>query len=839
MAKTSVLPPALVGRRMSSITPEVAPCRCVVARCRRTGSGPRKMVVDGVVCELFFKAAAFVVPFGIVFNRKNMYHGFCDEKGLTIFVVKAYFFPNMDFSYLLNILLRRKWLILGVMAAAALATFFFIGQKPERFKSSVVMATGIVNYKGIKSDNSDAFVQQYQVDNAFSNLLEFAQSRAAIKLVIIEMLQHDLGAIRPETALKPFKTANLSLAKFTEEERKELVNELKKIDLDSLEVVSFSPQFDFLLDKVARAYGYDNDAILRSLSVQRKAQTDYLTISVTTENPALSQELANVYSQRFLTYYFNLLVRDKRQNVESYTKLSAEKKAVVDSISDLKFEYLRQKGLPVLGRQSEELVSQITKLEFERQRADARKKSAAESVNRIKKYEGDRESRDAREVQSRMIEKNNTAEQMERLRDLTRRNAESGGKNEDLATELSDARGELEETMRNSARSQGKPRNEEGKKTKEDLYKDRVSSDLDRIEAEESYKRTSNEIYSLKNKLGGMVVSDEIFSKLQAEQDVAQLEFDKVNEEFLKAKLTLENAENPLSIVQNAALPEWPEPDRRTLISLFAAIVAGTVTMIALFLLAYLDQTIQSPDLFSKYTKGLPLLAAIPSVPVKGFDLEKIFSDAKPDALYTSFRESLRKMRGQLIASGAGNVLIVSPKEKEGKTFILLSLAHSLAFNNKKVLVLDTNFKAPLPETFSDQATPNQVILNQAIAQHGLGHVFQAKSQSAPAKDAHRVDVLGNTGVSKSPAELLDSTAFRAFLADLRQHYDYVLMEAAALNQYSDAQELATFAEKIIAVFNANSVLKNPDQASIQWIRSLSNQFSGAVLTEVEPRNLA
>jgi len=744
----------------------------------------------------------------------------------------------MDLTYLLNILLRRKWLILGAMAAAALATFFFIGQKPERFKSSIVMATGIVNYKGIKSDNSDAFVQQYQIDNAFSNLLEFAQSRSALKLVTIEMLQHDLAAEYGNGTEKPFRKANPGLANFSEEEKKSLFVELQKIKLDSLEDSSFDPQFDFLLDKVARAYGYDNDAILRSLSVKRKAQTDYLDISVTTEIPALSQHLANSYATRFLTYYFSLLVRNKRQNVESYTKLANEKKAVVDSISDLKFEYLKQKGLPVLGKQSEELVGQITKLEFERQRAAAKKISAAESVGRIKKYEGDRESKDAREIQSRLLEKNNTAEQMERVRELTRRNAEAGGKNADLAEELGTAKSELEEAMRASARSQGRPRNEEGKKTKEDLYKDRVDNDLDRIEAEESYKRTSSEIYSLKNKLSGMVVSDEVFSKLQAEQDNAQLEFDKINDEFIKAKLTLENAENPLSVVQFAQLPEWPEPDRRTLISIFAAIVLGTLTAITLFGLAYLDSTIQSPDLFKKYTEGLPLLAAIPAIPVKGFDLERIFMDKTPNTAVTAFRESLRKLRGQIIASGGGTILIVSTKTKEGKTFAMLSLAHSLAFNNKRVLMLDTNFKAPLPETFTDQPSANKAILNKALQDHGLTDVFQLKTQSAEKSETQIVDILGNTGLPKSPAELLDPTQFHAFLTELRQHYDYVLMEAAALNLYSDAQELVPFADKVLAVFNANSVLKTADKDSIQFLRSLSSQFVGSVLTEVDARNV-
>lgn len=737
----------------------------------------------------------------------------------------------MDFAYLLNILLRRKWLILGVMASAAVATFIFIGQRPERYKSSVLMATGIVNYKGINSNNSDAFVQQYQVDNAFSNLLEFAQSRSAIKLVTIDMLQHDFAAEQGKNGAKPFRQPNTRLSDFTEAEKQSLNAELQKIQLDSLEDPAFSPQFDFLLDKIARAYGYDNDALLRSLSVKRKGQTDYLDIAITTDQPALSQSLANSYASRFHRFYYNLLVREKRKNVDSYMKLTTEKKAVVDSIADLKFEYLKQKGLPALGKQSEELVAQITKLELDRQKAAARKVSAAESVNRIKKYEGDRESRDAREVQSRLLEKNNTAEQMERVRDLTRRNAEAGGKDADLAEELANAKTELEETMRASARSQGRPRNEEVKKTKEDLYKDRVSADLERIEAEESFSRTNNEIYTLKNKLSSMVVSDEVFSKLQAEQDAAQLEFDKVNNEFIQAKLTLENAENPLSIVQNAQLPEWPEPDRRTLISLFAAIVAGTLTMIALFVLAYLDSSIQSPDLFKKYTRGLPLLGTIPVIPVKGFDAAQVFSGKTQDPVFNTFRESIRKLRGQILASGGGVFLIVSTKAKEGKTLTMLSLAHSLAFNNKRVLMIDTNFKAPLPESYTDEPTPNKDLINNALRENGLAEVFQLKSKKT--EEAQLVDILGNTGIPKSPAELLEPNAFSAFLAAMRQHYDIVLMEAAALNQYSDAQELTPFADKVLAIFNAHSVLKNADQHSLDYLRGLEGKFAGAVLTEV------
>ncbi len=740
----------------------------------------------------------------------------------------------MDFGYLLRLLARRKWLILGAMLTAAVLTFILIGLRAERYKSSVIVATGIVNYKGINSDNSDAFVQQYQIENAFSNLTTFGQSRSSIKILTIKMLQHDLSA-EGSGAQQSFRKPNIKLIDYTEGEKQQLLAEITKINLDSITTLTFSPQVDYLLDKVSRAYGYDHDAILRSLAVKRKAATDYLEIEITTEDPKLSQYMADAYVNCFMTFYHNLKVSEKRKNVESYMKLANEKMAVVDSIVNLRFEYLRVNRLPVLGRQGEELVGQITKLEIERQRASSRKQAAAKSVEQLGKHFDDRTTRDAGEVQGRIIEKNSTAEQAERVRQLNNKYLESEGKDIEVAAELAEAKEELESAVRSSARVQGKLRTDESKRTREELYKDKVATELDKIDAEEDYSKLNSEIRILNSKLAPMALNNEVASKLGADEVRAQLEFDNVNEALIKAKLELENTENSLSIVENAQLPEWPEPNRRTLISVFSAIVIGTLTTIAIFVLAFMDSTLQSPDLFKRYSNGLPLLGVVSAIPVKGLDLNVVFTSKNEK--YTAFRESLRKLRTQILGMPQDRIwLFVSIKPQEGKTFNMLSLAHSLGFNNKKILLLDTNFKNPIPEAFADEPTPQRAMLNQALREHGLAEVFQLKSQGSDATE-HMVDILGNTGIHRSPSELLEPETFKSFLADLRKHYDYIFMEAASMHQYSDTQELVPYCDKVIAVFNAGSTIKGTDKERIEFLKNLGSKFGGSILTQVEDKN--
>lgn len=736
----------------------------------------------------------------------------------------------MDFAYLLRILARRKWLIAATLLAAAISTYLFIEGRPERYKASVILSTGIVNYKGLNSDNSDAFVQQYQVENAFSNLIEFAQSRSAIKLLTVQMLRHDLTLSN-----KPYRQPQRNLSDFTDAEAAQLLKAINAINLDSISDPAFSQEFDYLLDKISRAYGYDHDAVRRSLAVKRKGETDYLLIELTTENPKLSQYMADTYVRRFMTYYQNLAVREKKKNVAFYQKLALEKKNVVDSIRNVYYSYLFQRGLPALGKQSEELVTQITELELQRQEVSARLQSSQESVRRIDQYMNDRQSLHAGETRDRVAEKINTDELSEKLRQLTAQNLQAGGKDPDVSAELESTRRELDQALRANATLIGKPKTDNSRTTKEDLYKQKVSADLDRIAASNSLNYLNRELGHLKGKLSGFVANDEVAKSYESEQERAQEEFAKVNDDLINAELALENTENPLSVIENAQLPEWPEPNRQIITSAFAGFVAATLCTIALFLLAYFDGSLLSPEVFRHRTGKLPLMGAVCTVSTRGMQFQKVFSSNGDQPQYAAFRESLRALRTPLLQSGQHIYLFVSTKAQEGKTFTMMSLAHSLATNNKKVLVLDTNFKTP-QQVITAGASPNSDMLLKLIRVHHLETVFALPHNGKG--QAPVVDVINNTGLHQSPSEMFEPAQFRAFLSDLREHYDFIFLEAAALNVYADARELAPFADQVIAVFNATSVLRPIDFTSIEFLQSIEGQFAGSVLTMVDERNM-
>jgi len=303
----------------------------------------------------------------------------------------------------------------------------------------------------------------------------------------------------------------------------------------------------------------------------------------------------------------------------------------------------------------------------------------------------------------------------------------------------------------------------------------------------------------------------------------------------MNANLALANAENPLHIIENAQLPEWPEPNRQVLISVFVAIVMGTFTVIGLFLLAFLDKSIQNPEMFGAYSGHLRVLGFTPFIKVKGLDFQRIFTSKDPLPQYTEFRENLRKMRNQIMGMNAKYFLFTSTRPQQGKTMTSYALANALAANHKKVLILDTNFKTPLP---SELATANAQSgpVARILRNHDLAETFFPGSVVGIGQGL--VMVVAHHGAHLSPAELLPPDQFKAFLTELGAHFDYIFMEAAPLNQYSDALELAPFADKVVAVFNAASVINARDKVSLEYLRGLGDQFGGAIIAAVDTKNL-
>ena len=210
-----------------------------------------------------------------------------------------------------------------------------------------------------------------------------------------------------------------------------------------------------------------------------------------------------------------------------------------------------------------------------------------------------------------------------------------------------------------------------------------------------------------------------------------------------------------------------------------------------------------------------------------------------PEAL-EKFKELVRDFRFNLekVNGGAKIFLITSPREDEGKSFLITVLSHALLLKQKRVLIIDTNFKRNTLSTWSKRPERSSATLHQILVNSKLNGHFAVTTLDSPFNNAP-IESISNSGKNTSPLEGMGAGDFTNFLEELSGLYDYIFLEGAALNEYSDTKELIEFSDKVVAVFSAESTLRQADKDSIAFLEGLAeNKFAGAVLNRINYKNL-
>ena len=181
--------------------------------------------------------------------------------------------------------------------------------------------------------------------------------------------------------------------------------------------------------------------------------------------------------------------------------------------------------------------------------------------------------------------------------------------------------------------------------------------------------------------------------------------------------------------------------------------------------------------------------------------------------------------------------LITSPRQNDGKSFLIVNLAHALATKRRKVLIVDTNFKKNTLSHWSEKSAHPKSIVVRSLAYNGLLEHFAFAQLHSPYENV-AIDLIKNAGENPSLMDQVASKNFSDFLTDVRPAYDYILLEGAALNDYSDTKELLEFTDRVIAVFNADTNIEQADKNSIEFLHSLNGQYMGSVLNKINQKQL-
>jgi len=736
----------------------------------------------------------------------------------------------MDLVSIAKVIWRKAWLLLLIPAIAAGTAWLLTTHMRDTYKASAQLSTGFMINDQVQLNDEKFNIRD--ADIKFSNLLNLMNSGLSYNLLSYKLLSHDL-----DPALVPYHQPEGE--GFTKNPKEAaLVRKLVQQKLDSMKpLTTVDPDFD-LIRKYLEAYRYSYNNLKKNVNIVRVPNTDYLLVEVSTDRPSLSAFAANSFASEFLRYHQSLRSERTGESVEFLRQTVSQRKADLDRKLDQQKTFKSSNNVLDVQGESGIKFSQMAELERQRDELRGRVQRADLNVRRIrtelKKLSSPGGSPDNQKILA----------VKSKINRLNERYITTGSNNMQLLDSLDMLRDQLQQLTETSNR-QGSVL--PSGTTKADLQYQLTEAEIEYEVERDNLSNVESQMRNIRASISGYAGKEARLSAIQREVDLANEEYLAAVEKYNEARNKLAST-NLLRQVLVATPPVGPEFSKRYIIVALSGVASFLLCLFAIVAMELIDGSIRTPERFKKLV-GLPLIGNVIRIDSRNFNIRSYFNQQNGNDETEMFKSLMRKLRHDVESLGARVILFTSPKRKDGKTFVMFSLAYVLSLINKRVLIIDTNFKNnSLSQLLGRNQSDLKVLDGKKHKMLAAAHGHRYSEEEFDRENSYdlinptrykNIYIVGNAGSGhESAAEILSGRDFSNLISMLSDSFDYILLEGAALNDYSDTRELSRYADKVVAVFNADSGVRQLDRESIQYLKSLGKKFGGAVLNRVDPKDM-
>lgn len=186
--------------------------------------------------------------------------------------------------------------------------------------------------------------------------------------------------------------------------------------------------------------------------------------------------------------------------------------------------------------------------------------------------------------------------------------------------------------------------------------------------------------------------------------------------------------------------------------------------------------------------------------------------------------KSLRVHLISLLENYNGKIIAISsPNASEGKTTTAINTAITFSQLNKKVIIVDTDSRRP--------SVHQKLKLTNDI---GCLDIITDNVSLEDAVKHHNeyLDVL-TVGSASNSAELFSSAGFDKLLLELRDKYDYIIVDTPPVNLVSDSLVVSQKCDGLLLVIRTGVTTYNTFNEALANIKKLGIKLFGTVMNGV------
>ncbi len=715
----------------------------------------------------------------------------------------------MELAKFIKLLLKRKWMLLGVPLLVTILTYFLVRNLPDTYPSHTRMATGLVD-QSQQIVVTDVF-QESKVNLDFNNLLEMIRLKIVYDQVSFRLMLHDL------IDSVPFRQPSKLLNEMVPEARRNAIKVIKEHYAMRTPLSTYNDDENGMIKLIA-SMGYDYATLDKKVKSYRPNNSDFIDIYYESENPNLSAFVVNVVTQEFISNYTDSRKNNQLKSVNFLDTIMRQKEAEMNRLKSLLKAYKIQNRVLNLNEQARSLYGQLADFETREQVAEKDVISYAGALQAIndKFNPSERKYLESAMVQINLQISATKQYIMNMSDDYVKSNYD-----EKIKFKLDSARKVVSVQIQQSTDKYiTNPL-----AAKESLVAQKIKLELDYDIARFSLTTLKEELNRLNKKFDTLVPHEAVIQNYEGAIEVASKEYLDAQSQYNKSSM-----ESSLSVSLRQieiGIPGVANPSKKLILVVIAGMATGVLCVIGLFLVFYLDESIISMPELANAT-NLPVLGYLPLLTTPVVDLNKLWNNQFEDNLrLQKFKEMLRSTRFEIENEmGDSKVLMVNSLcTKEGTTLFSMSLAFAFLMVRKRVLLIDGNFENNLISKSVEPSFFLEDFLNDEVGIPAF----------RPIKD---IMVVANKGGDTSLLEISNSWNVKDKMDELKQAFDIIIIDAPGLVKHNKSKEWVQFSDKLVTVFEAGRKINYKKKQYLYYLKELDTTFIGWVLNKDKNDNL-
>lgn len=735
---------------------------------------------------------------------------------------------EIDLKYLLKVLLRYKYIAIGIVLLTTISAAIYAYSLPSVYQSTgtILIQEERNRYTWAGSDLNSILSSSFGVGagSRLVNEVEILQSRM----------------VASEIADKVFETETLENGK--------------------LFPILW---YDYPEDSTRASREMVVRRIQNRMNVNRAdLDSDILRIAYTSPSPFEAAALVNIT----IDTYTEISARQKRTAATAALGfLEEEKRQAEEELADSEERlrsYMSQTNLVQVDSQTDAAINRLAELESQKQTVQVQRVSVSSSIEayerQLEQIRPGLAEQFAENISGQLSRAQFRLAELRTERDLLTQRNPALNENPELEPQYASLLSEIE-TVRNQIQQItsdllsaddsdvyiGFLDSEDGGVTnriielRRNLIELRITES--QLDAQEDVlnSRIQEENQFLDNLPDNMIE----LARLRRDAQVNEQLYSVISEQFTQTQLWEQTQYGSGRSIDMGEVPQFPTGPNRKLYILIGFLLGGVISV----------GFVTAKESFNKKIDGTTKLrglglAVLGTIPDKMPYIKKRFKGKEfvkvDDKMVSStwsilidtispVSESYRRLHNNIIYADPDQkiqtIAITSPKKSEGKSTVSINLAVALAEAGKSVLLLDLDFRRPnlhrltgeerergMIEYFYDDMTLEEVI----------------KSTAAPG-----VDLITSGRRIQNPSAVVQSEKMKNLLEILKTRYDHIVMDTAPYGVVTDGAVMMKRADGIVLISKFNDTRLNEMIHTVENLNHIQGRILGAVITNYHHRS--